>query len=507
MASLWRIVAACVFCAGAFDVERSIYKAADPSRGGHSVTATLYLAKDNPNPAPVVAFAHGFGLSSDAYPLARKLAEEQGYVVLLPHNLGVVPSTTNLALDQIFLLARAVNESSSVASPLYGRVSKHTVLAGHSLGGGSTLLAADSKLAAAYPPPAAIFTVSLGTYTIPNALNSAPKIPSEIPALLMTATQDCVDPPQKNSLPVFQSMQSQCVFVPSVVGGSHCQYAASSLGCTTTERLCGAHPNISREEQVDAALHVILPFLDAAFDATAEKWQAYNAALETSIAAGNITLLAHRSDGCVQPGLLSQRAHDDLDTDFARACQRQVGHAAKGNLSITLINASSTQFLSTKPSLRADESMENVNVTMLMHHEDTAPFSHSLGLKMKSGQAINPAAPVDDVSCQQLHNASLASALSMLTPSQRQAYGKSTKRLVFGSDDVYHTGLWVAFAKLQVREDEHHVQVVAPRFFSSTKVPGEWGGVLYCRLLPPTAMRDWIAAQIPSVHQAQAMVI
>jgi len=498
---LWLIVLATLAASSsAFEVTETIYTATDPARSGHKVTATLYLAKDFTSPAPVVAFAHGFGIGPKAYPLARMLTEQRGFVVLLPHNLGVVPSTVNLALDQVFLLAHAVSESSNPSSPLYKRVSNHTVLAGHSLGGGSTILAADRQLAAAYPTPSALFTVSLGTYTIPGALKSAPHIPATMPALLMSATEDCIDPPTKNSMPVFQDMTSDCAFVVSVVGGSHCQYASQQIGCTITEKLCGAHPNITRETQWQVALSVVLPFLDAVFDGKAKApWAKFGAALEGAVSSNNVSVLGHRSDTCsvsTKPATHMPVGVDLLDSDFATACQREVGHASKHNFSITLLQADEKTFLTTKPSLQTDSGRTSINVTMLMHHEETAPFNHSLAIKMKSGQAITPGAAADDVTCASLHNVSLAAALAALDPAERQAYGRQTKILRFGSDKIWHTGLWVALARLQVQEGQHELTIMAPRFFASTKVPGKWGGVVYCRLVPPSAIRDWIRGQL-----------
>lgn len=488
----------------AFEVAVSTFHAVDAARSGRRITATLYLATGKLSPAPVVAFAHGFGLSADAYPLARLLAERRGFVVLLPHNFGVVPSTVDLALDQAFLLAHAVNESASNRmSPLYGRVGNHTVLAGHSLGGGSTVLAADATLAAAYPTPTAMFTVSLGTYTIPGALNSAPNIPASMPALLLTATEDCIDPPAKNSIPVFQAMRSGCVFVPSVVGGSHCQYAASSIGCATTETLCGAHPNITRESQVDRTLSIVFPFLDAVFSGAPEAWASFNASLARAVNENTMHILAHRSDSCSD--LTAPPA--DLDSDFAVDCQLGVAHAFHGHLLIRLSIVDGIQYLRTKPSAQADEARININVTMLMHVEKAAPFSHTIAIKMKSGEYLTPSVGADNVTCASLHNVSLRMALSALNATERRAYGKLTKRLVFGQDDVWRTGLYVAASKLSVTEDDEELRIVAPRFVTSTKLPGQWGGVFYCRLVPPVAIRDWIRSQIHAGRTGHTSIV
>ena len=81
-----------------------------------------------------------------------------------------------------------LNESrSDPTSPLYGRAGAAWVSSGHSLGGGTSFLAADPTILAAaggYAPPRAIFTLSAGTYTIPGAKASAPRVPNATPALL-----------------------------------------------------------------------------------------------------------------------------------------------------------------------------------------------------------------------------------------------------------------------------------------------------------------------------------
>lgn len=286
----------------ALEVTESTYEAIDVARGGRKVVATLYLPKNQTAPAPAVAFAHGFGLGPGLYPVAQQLAAQHGMVVLLPHDWGVLPSTRNLALDQVFLLAHAVEQSkSNPSSPLYGRVANRTLLAGHSLGGGSSILAADTDLAAGYPTPTALATMSLGTYTIPGALSSAPKISPKMPALLLTASQDCIDPPAKNSVAVFEALTSRCAFVVSVTGGSHCQYAAESWGCSLTEKLCGARPNITRSRQTEVALSMLAPFLRAALGGGSAAWASFSAALDSAVDAGEVEVLARKAETCAGP--------------------------------------------------------------------------------------------------------------------------------------------------------------------------------------------------------------
>ncbi|CAE8640571.1 unnamed protein product, partial [Polarella glacialis] len=517
--------------AASFEVQELRYEAKDTARGARRVVATLYLPSlggADSQPAPAMAFAHGFGLGAGAYPLARELAR-RGLVVFLPHDLGVLPSTVNLALDQAFLLAHAVEQSAGNSSSLlFGRVANRTFLAGHSLGGGSTLLAADPTLASAYPAATAIATVSLGTFTMPNAMVSVPKLPRELPALLLTASEDCVDPPGKNTMPVFQSMQSNCAFVVSVVGGSHCQYAAESLGCTITEKLCGARPNITRERQTDVALEVLLPYLAAAEHGSETAWSAFAAVLDAAAGAGEVVLLGHRATSCgfqgvrpeagagVQSFASGRMGTDLLDAGFAVACQRQVAPVASAvELQVAELPADDKEFLVTKPVLFRDHNfLRCINVTVVSHAEGpVGPFSHSIAVKMKSASAIASGA-ADDVSCADLHSSSLKSALAALSDRERKAYaanGAQLQELRFGSDRAWHTGLWVPLARLEVTASSPQLgqrpalTVVSPRFFSSASLPAV-GSMVYCRLLPPAAIRDWVRGQLADIAERGSMM-
>lgn len=485
-------------------VSELIYVASDPARGGREVKALLYLRDGDFMPAPVVAFGHGFGLGTDMYPLAREVTAQRGMAVFLPYDWGVLPSTLNLALDQVFLLMHAVEQSAqNMSSPLFGRVSNKTLLMGHSLGGGSTVLASDSILAGAYDDPTAIATVSLGTYTIPGALASAPRSSPHVPALLFTATEDCIDPPKSNSMLVFDALQTQCKFVVSVVGGSHCQYAAFSEGCHITEELCGARPNISNTEQVQVTLSVLFPYLDAALgNDTSKGWRGFFKALSVAASSGNVEVLAKQTASCGAPA-----RPDLIDSGFADRCQRLLVGDGSIKLNISEFRAGEGTFLTTKPTLQRDDSGKHVDITIVSHVEQSDTFSRSIAVKMKSGAAVTAGNLVDNTTCADLHAESLTIALGGLDAEERSSYRLRTKMLVFGADEVWSTGLWVAEARLNVRDDVNEVTIVAPRFESSVGLPAGLGGMFYCRLLPPSAIRNWIRAQLASNAQLAHILV
>lgn len=484
------------------------YAAIDAKRGRLVAAKLLAPSEQSDAAGGLVAFAHGFGLTASDYTwLATGLAAH-GYAVVLPTAAGA-PKTTDLALDQRFLLAHLVEQAASNASsPVYGRIVNKTAIAGHSLGGGSTLLGADPSLGAGYAEPTALFTTSLGTYTIPPALASVPAIPASLPALLFTATQDCIDPPANNSLPVFAALRTGCKRVVSLVGGAHCEYADASLrtaGCRATETLCGAHPNISQATQAARTLAVLVPYLDAALGLNKGTWAAYERAVADGVAAGELLVLAEGA--CERPGAAADPAATSAaDAEFAAACQEVLATPALADrLSIRVIDADKSTFGGTKPHISPSADHSRANLTALVTAESTAPFNKSVAIKLKSREAIREALNAssalvrvgeDAPSCAAFHALSLRQALaSMSDTAARDAYERNeTTQLRFSPDQAWHTGIWVALAKIGVESRESALWLTSPRFNASTSVPGDFGGVFYCRLVPPQAFSQWIVA-------------
>eukprot|EP00937_MAST-01D_sp_MAST-1D-sp2_P005726 g5726.t1 len=287
------------------------YTPRDARRPKHKPTFTVTLDAAV-SPVGVVAFAHGFGIDAGHYAFVADALAPLGFVVAFPHTPGAIDvhvrnASLDLALDQAFILQHLVQQSAANASsPFYSKVPNRTALMGHSLGGGTALLAADpAVLQGRYRVADALATLSLGTYTIPKALPSAARAPPSMPALLLTASQDCIDPPAKNSGPVLAGLRSACAALVSLVGGSHCQYAAPDLGCTATEKLCGARPNTTRALQQQLAMSLIAPWLQLALGSdprpTPAQWAGslFMSRLGGAVRGGSAELLgAARWGGC-----------------------------------------------------------------------------------------------------------------------------------------------------------------------------------------------------------------
>ena len=128
----------------------------DPDRGGRSVETVFYYpattAGSNQPFAvgdfPLIVFGHGFSMGQDAYGNFVSALVPHGYILAFPTTEGgMSPSHGNFGADLEFLIRRIRMEgANNVASFLYGHVGETSALMGHSMGGGSSFLAAANNL-------------------------------------------------------------------------------------------------------------------------------------------------------------------------------------------------------------------------------------------------------------------------------------------------------------------------------------------------------------------------
>ena len=208
-----------------------------------------------------------------------------------------IPDSRRLALAAAagFLGAREEAKApSSESSPLAGIVGDIWVAAGHSLGGGTSFLSADAHIIGApeeggnggktgsTPLPAGLLTLSAGAWTLPPATTSAARIVNGTPALLLTGSEDCIDPPENNSLKLYDALygtnlgledkeqsnynndgKGNCKGVVSILGGCHCNFASFNAGCSVTQTRCGAEGCMRLREGQQATTQALLaPWLD-----------------------------------------------------------------------------------------------------------------------------------------------------------------------------------------------------------------------------------------------------
>ena len=109
-----------------------------------------------------------------------------------------------------------------------------------------------------------------------------------------------IDPPAQNSIPVFEQLLSNCSTLMSIVGGSHCQYADEEIGCTLTEKLCGANPSITRDEQFNVTIGLILPWMNHFLKSGSDRptWNTVQENLVNAVRDNRALILGQRQSAC-----------------------------------------------------------------------------------------------------------------------------------------------------------------------------------------------------------------
>lgn len=204
---------------------------------------------------PVLVHGHGFVMTVDAYSNLRDGLVPRGYILVLPTTEGgFSPDHAAFGADLAFLAGALQAANAEPGSPFFAHVANATALLGHSMGGGASLLAASStnnvqavvNFAAAETNPSAIDAASL----------------VDVPTLIFAATEDCITPSASAQRPMFDVVPASCKAFVNVVGGGHCNFAASSFTCSLGELTCGPDLTITREEQHDVIMDFAGLWLD-----------------------------------------------------------------------------------------------------------------------------------------------------------------------------------------------------------------------------------------------------
>lgn len=254
---LWAGTARAQYAVGTADVTFS-----DAARGGRAVPVDLYYpataaGAGQPVAQPpagsgfaAIAFGHGFQMPAGAYAwVAGKLAAI-GCVVAVPRTGGeLFPSHAQFAQDLAFTARTLRDAGADAASPFHGRMGSRTLVMGHSMGGGSSLLAA------AGDPSLTAVAAFAAAETNPSAIAAAAAL--DRPVLLFAGTLDCVTPPSAHQDPMYRALAGWRALV-TIDGASHCQFNAYNFLCDLGES-CSA--GISRQAQQDTSWFVLEPWI------------------------------------------------------------------------------------------------------------------------------------------------------------------------------------------------------------------------------------------------------
>jgi hypothetical protein len=172
-------------------------------------------------------------------------------VVAAPRTASeLFPSHEQFGLDLAFVVRALRAEGDDPQSPFADRIATTAAVAGHSMGGGASFLAAagDASITAVVNFAAA--------ETDPSAIAACGQLVRQV--LMFAATDDCVTPPADHQIPMFQALLEGDRTLVSIDGASHCQFAESSFLCELGE-FCS--PSISRTEQHDLTWFLLEPWL------------------------------------------------------------------------------------------------------------------------------------------------------------------------------------------------------------------------------------------------------
>lgn len=238
----------------------------DHGRDGRIIPVRVYYPSDStgenvasthgsPVKFPLICFAHGYRVEPEMYENIWEAAVPEGYIVILPETGGErFPSHLEYARDIAFIINNYAGHCLKNSSILSGRIDSKECIMGHSMGGGSALLAAKRT-----PQAESILTLAAFN-TDPSAINAASEI--KIPALIISGSKDKVTRPENHQIPMYDSLQSDEKIWINILGGSHCQMHNKKILCRIGELMLLNGGFIPREKQHEIIDRYMIPWLD-----------------------------------------------------------------------------------------------------------------------------------------------------------------------------------------------------------------------------------------------------
>ena len=245
----------------------------DPARS-RDVTCWIYYpgvaAGQNQTVAtgefPVIVFGHGFVMGYDVYSNIWNALVPKGYIVVFPTTeSGFSPVHANFGGDIAFLAAKMQSEGVSNSSPFYQHVTDKSGVMGHSMGGGSSFLAAENNTSIT------TMVTLAAAVTNPSSVTAAANI--TIPTLTIDGAEDCVAPPADHQILMHNALASACKTYISINQGSHCYFANYNFNCTFGESTCNPVPALDRALQQDAAADMFTLWFDHWLKGSCQAWE------------------------------------------------------------------------------------------------------------------------------------------------------------------------------------------------------------------------------------------
>jgi dienelactone hydrolase len=228
------------------------YTYIDSSRGNRAIETKIYypatIAGNNtpvaPGTFPLIAFGHGFVMDWSAYQNFWELLVSEGYIVAFPTTEGSLsPSHGEFGKDLAYLIDQIRQQGAGAILPTSSIGIKSAIM-GHSMGGGSSFLAAENNTSIQ------TMVTFASANTNPSAISASASV--TVPTLLFSGLNDCVTPPVQHQDIMYDSTTAGFKTQINIKGGGHCFFANSNLSCSFGEGTCTPIPTISRAEQQSA---------------------------------------------------------------------------------------------------------------------------------------------------------------------------------------------------------------------------------------------------------------
>lgn len=249
----------------------------DPTRNNRAIPLNVFYpsassgaeAAPAPGVYPVIAFGHGFVMQPTEYGTLGEGLAAAGYVVaFVGTETSFSPNHAELGLDLLFTAAQLPVLSAQPGSLLSGHVLPRRAIAGHSMGGGATWLAAAA--AASAGTPIDCIAGLAPAETNPSAIAAAASV--AVPALVLSGDADAVTPPAEHHLPIYNGTAAPCRAFVSILEGSHCGYADGGGLCDLGELFFNG---LDRPTQTALTLDLLTAWFDFHLKDDEAAWPAF----------------------------------------------------------------------------------------------------------------------------------------------------------------------------------------------------------------------------------------
>ncbi|QDU65282.1 hypothetical protein [Engelhardtia mirabilis] len=225
-----------------------------------------------PGGHPLVVFGHGFVMPASAYGYLRDGLVPEGFVVAMLTTGGeLFPDHGDFAQDFLTVAEGLAADGADPASLFFEALSGRAAAAGHSMGGGASLLAA-----AQGDTFTAVCNLAAAE-TNPSAQAAAASVTQ--PLLMLSGGDDCVTPPSQQQA-MWSAAASSCKSWITLLGGSHCQFASATSACEFGELFCST--SLGGAEQRALVLDLLVPWLRAVLAVEPAAWSEFVAVSQTN---------------------------------------------------------------------------------------------------------------------------------------------------------------------------------------------------------------------------------